>query len=143
MRELDFPAAARARQLQATALWLLRLHFRFPQAYVGVNIAGASVEAVKDSGAERRFTAIVGGKTHKSPQLIAKNVSVDLNPTRTVPASIIKKEPAPRLRRDLTYFSREHIRALDARGREVDPRRLRHISAAGAARYTFRQEARF
>jgi len=96
LRELNIPATARAKQLEATARRLSRLHFHFPRSYVAVNIAGASVEAVEDGNAVRRYTAIVGGKRHKSPLLTAKIVSVDINPTWTVPVSIIKKEMAPR-----------------------------------------------
>jgi L,D-transpeptidase YcbB len=140
LRELNIPAEARAKQLEATARRLSRLHFHFPRSYVAVNIAGASVEAVEDGKAVRRFTAIVGGKRHESPQLTAKIVAVDINPTWTVPASIIKKEMAPRLRRDPNYLAREHIRVLDGRGHEVDPRKMRRLSATRAARFTFRQD---
>ena len=140
LRALNIPAAARAKQLEATARRLSRLHFDFPKSYVEVNIAGASVEAVEDGKAVQRFTAIVGGERHKSPQLTAKIVAVDINPTWTVPASIIKKEMAPRLRRDPNYLARQHIRVLDGRGHEVDPRKLRRLSATRAARFTFRQD---
>ncbi|HEY8137263.1 MAG TPA: L,D-transpeptidase family protein [Methylocystis sp.] len=140
LRELNIPAAARAKQLEATAQRLSRLHFHFPRSYVAVNIAGASVEAVEDGKAVRRFTAIVGGKRHESPRLTAKIVSVDINPTWTVPVSIIKKEMAPRLRRDPNYLARQHIRVLDGRGREVDPRKLRRLSATRASHFTFRQD---
>jgi murein L,D-transpeptidase YcbB/YkuD len=140
LRELNIPAAARAKQLEATARRLSGLHFHFPQSYVTVNIAGASVEAVEDGKAVRSFTAIVGGKRHKSPRLTAKIVSVDINPTWTVPASIIEKEMAPRLRRDPNYLARQQIRVLDGRGHEVNPRKLRRLSARRAAHFTFRQD---
>jgi len=140
LRELNIPATARAKQLEATARRLSRLHFHFPRSYVAVNIAGASVEAVEDGNAVRRYTAIVGGKRHKSPLLTAKIVSVDINPTWTVPVSIIKKEMAPRLRRDPNYLARQHIRVLDGRGHEVDPRKLRRLSATRASHFTFRQD---
>jgi L,D-transpeptidase YcbB len=140
LRELNVPATERARQLQANAARLARLHFRFPQRYVEANIAGASVEAVQDGRASLRFTAIVGSKKHQSPQLVAKIVSVDLNPTWTVPASIIKKEVAPRLKRDPNYLLRRHIRVFDGKGHEIDPYRLRRVSTERAAQFTFRQD---
>ena len=142
LRELNIPATARAKRLEATARRLSRLHFHFPRSYVAVNIAGASVEAVEDGNAVRRYTAIVGGKRHKSPLLTAKIVSVDINPTWTVPVSIIKKEMAPRVRRDPNYLARQHIRVLDGRGHEVDPRKLRRLSATRAAHFTFWGAAR-
>ena len=140
LRALNVSAAARAKQLEATARRLSHLRFNFPQSYVAVNIAGASVEAVGDGKTAGRFTAIVGGKRHKSPQLIAKIVSVDINPTWTVPASIIKKEITPRLRRDPNYLARQHIHVFNGRGHEVNLRRLRRLSARREARFTFRQD---
>ena len=138
LREFNIPATARAKQLEATARRLSRLHFHFPRSYVAVNIAGASVEAVQNGNAVRRYTAIVGGKRHKSPLLTAKIVSVDINPTWTVPVSIIKKEMAQRVRRDPNYLARQHIRVLDGRGHGVvrencaaSRRRARRISRSG------------
>lgn len=140
LRQLNIPAAARARALAATAARLARMRFRFPKRYVAVNLPAARVEAVEGDETQAHYDAIVGGRRHPSPQITARIVSVDVNPAWTVPASIIRKELAPKLRRNPNYFARENIRVLDARGREIDPRRLRHISAAGAARFTFRQD---
>ncbi|WP_424361863.1 L,D-transpeptidase family protein [Methylocystis parvus] len=140
LRALNVPAATRARALAATAARLARIHFRFGDRYVAVNIPAASVEAVENDEAVKRFTAVVGGHRHHSPQVVTKIVSIDINPTWTVPASIIKKELAPKLRRNPHYFERENIRILDSRGREVDPRKLRGVSSRRAAHFTFRQE---
>lgn len=140
LRELNIPAAARARQLEMTAARLTKMHFRFSDRYVDVNIPAASVEAVEDGNAIERFTAVVGGRRHRSPQVIARIVAIDINPTWTVPASIIKKELAPKLKRNPHYFERENIRILDARGREIDPLKLRRVSNKRAAHFTFRQE---
>jgi L,D-transpeptidase YcbB len=57
-----------------------------------------------------------------------------------VPASIVKKEVVPKLRRDPSYLSREQIRVLDSRGHEIDPRIVRWLSKPRAARFTFRQD---
>ncbi|BDV33973.1 L,D-transpeptidase family protein [Methylocystis iwaonis] len=140
LRELNIPAATRARELEMTAARLAKMHFRFSDRYVDVNIPAASVEAVEDGDAIARFTAVVGGRRHRSPQVATHIVSIDINPTWTVPASIIKKELAPKLRRNPHYFERENIRILDARGREVDPLKLRRVSNKRAAHFSFRQE---
>ncbi|WP_442754284.1 L,D-transpeptidase family protein [Methylocystis sp. JAN1] len=140
LRELNVPPATRARKLAATAARLARMRFRFGDRYVVVNIPAASVEAVEKDEAVKRYTAVVGGRRHPSPQVVAKIVSIDINPTWTVPASIIKKELAPKLKRNPHYFERENIRILDARGHEVDPLKLRRMSSKRAASFTFRQE---
>jgi murein L,D-transpeptidase YcbB/YkuD len=140
LRALNIPPTARARQLAATAARLDRMKFRFGGRYVAVNIPAASVEAVQGGEVANRYTAVVGGKRHRSPQIVAKIVSIDINPSWTVPASIVKKELVPKLKRNPRYFSREDFVILDNRGRKVDPARLRRISKANAARFTFRQE---
>jgi murein L,D-transpeptidase YcbB/YkuD len=140
LRQLNVAPAARARALSATAARLSKMRFRFPERYVAVNLPAASVEAVENDEMQARYDAIVGGKRNRSPQITARIVSVDINPTWTVPASIIRKELAPKLRRNPKYFERENIKVLDGRGREVDLQRLRRLSAARAANFTFRQE---
>jgi murein L,D-transpeptidase YcbB/YkuD len=140
LRELNAPAAARARQLEATAKRLSKMKFSFGERYVAVNIAAAAVESVENGKRIERYDAIVGGRKHRSPQIVTKIVSIDVNPTWTVPASIVKKELAPKLRRNPSYLAREHIRVLDARGREINPRKLLRLSVAHAARFTFRQD---
>ncbi len=140
LRELNVPAAARARALAATTARLSKMRFRFDDRYVSVNIPASSVEAVENDAALGRYDAIVGGKRHHSPQITAKIVSVDVNPTWTVPASIIRKELMPKLKRNPHALAQQHIRVLDGRGREIDPSKLRRFSAARAAKFTFRQD---
>ncbi len=139
LRELNVSPTARARELAATAARLGRTKFRFGERYVAVNIPAASVEAVQDGEDVAHYTAVVGGKRHPSPQVVTKIVSIDINPSWTVPASIVKKEMVPKLKRNPRYFARENFVILNGHGREVDPARLRRISKARAAHLTFRQ----
>jgi len=140
LRELNVPAAARARALVATVSRLAKMRFRFGDRYVSVNIPASSVEAVENDEALGSYDAIVGGKRHHSPQITARIVSVDVNPTWTVPASIIRKELMPKLKRNPHALAQQHIRVLDGRGHEIDPSKLRKFSAARAASFTFRQD---
>ena len=61
-------------------------------------------------------SAIVGDVDHPSPQIAAHVAAINLNPTWTVPVSIIKKEIIPRMQRDPGYLAREKIRILDGEG---------------------------
>lgn len=140
LRELNAPPAARARALQASAERLSRMRFRFGDRYVAVNIPATSVEAVEGNELHAHYTAIVGGKKDPSPQIVARIVSIDVNPAWTVPASIIRKEFVPKLKRNPAFLARQHIRVFDGRGHEINPARLRRLSAAHAARFTFRQD---
>lgn len=136
---LNVPAKTRARQLADTARRLERLRFRFGPRYVFVNIPAAAVELVEDGRKAHGYTAIVGGRKHESPEVVARIVSIDLNPTWTVPSSIIEKELVPKMRRNPDFLAHDDFRVFDSRGREVDPRKVRW-SKGRAAQFTFKQD---
>ena len=140
LKALDVPASVRAAELAASARRLADLAFPFGERYVVVNLPATSVEAVENGAVVRRYAAIVGDPDHPSPQIAAHVAAIDLNPTWTVPVSIIKKEIIPRMQRDPGYLAREKIRILDGSGAEVDPKRI-DWSTERAAYYTLRQDS--
>ncbi|MFZ3178877.1 MAG: L,D-transpeptidase family protein [Methylocystis silviterrae] len=140
LRELDVPAETRFHQLESTAQRLTAFDFAFGPRYIVVNIPSTAVDAVEDDRVVRRYAAIVGDPEHHSPELQAKVVAVNINPTWTVPVSIIKNEIAPKMLKDPTYLQRSHIRVLNAQREEVDPRSINWASER-AAQYTLRQDS--
>jgi murein L,D-transpeptidase YcbB/YkuD len=140
LKALNVPASVRALELAASARRLAELTFPFGERYVVVNLPATSVEAVENGAVVHRYAAIVGDVDHPSPQIAAHVAAINLNPTWTVPVSIIKKEIIPRMQRDPGYLARERIRILDASGAEVDPRRI-DWSTERAVNYTLRQDS--
>ena len=140
-KALDVPAATRAEELSANATRLADYSgFAFGERYVVVNLPATAVEAVENGQVVRRYAAIVGDVDHPSPQIAAHVAAIDLNPTWTVPVSIIKKEIIPRMQRDPGYLAREKIRILDGTGAEVDPRSI-NWTTERAANFTLRQDS--
>jgi L,D-transpeptidase YcbB len=118
-----------------------RLGARFVELgrrYVVVNIPGAQVEAVENGAIARRYVAIVGRPGNASPEVDAVITAVNVNPTWTVPQSILKKEFAPKLAKDPGVLARQNMKVLDGSGREVDPAGIDWTSAK-ALNYTLRQ----
>lgn len=140
LKALNVPAAVRFRQLASSAQRLAGTTFSFDERYVVVNIPSASVEEVESGSVVKRYVAIVGDPDHPSPEVQSKVAAVNLNPTWTVPVSIIKKEIIPRMRRDPGYLSRERIRILDGQGNELDPSEI-DWSSERAASFTLRQDS--
>lgn len=140
LREIDLPATVRFRQLASSAQRLAGVEFPFGSRYIVVNIPSTAAEAVENNRVTRRYAAIVGDPEHPSPEVVAKAYAVNINPTWTVPQSIIKNEIAPKMLRDPSYLKRSKIRVLDAKGEEIDPRTIDWASAR-AANYTLRQDA--
>ena len=140
LKELNVPASERAHALAASIERMSAFSFSFGERYVVVNLPSTSVEAIENRQVVHRYVAIVGDPDHASPEIAAHITQVTLNPTWTVPVSIIKKEIIPRMQRDPGYLARQKIRILDGSGNEVDAKSI-DWSTNRAANYTLRQDS--
>jgi murein L,D-transpeptidase YcbB/YkuD len=122
LEALNVPVRSRIRQLAASLDRLQGMGFTFGQRYVVVNIPAAVAEAVEDGRVARRYVTVVGKVDRPSPTLTTSITAVNLNPTWTVPLSILKKDIVTKMRKDPGYVSRMKMRVLDASGNEVDAR---------------------
>jgi L,D-transpeptidase YcbB len=121
LNALNVPVAKRIRQISASLERLAATSFNFGQRYVVVNIPAAVAEAVENGRVDHRYVAVVGKPDRPSPTVTSLITTVNLNPTWTAPLSIVKKDIAPKMRRDPTFLSRMHMRLLDSGGGEIDP----------------------
>jgi len=140
LKAINVPAKERFNELASSADRLAGLNFSFEDRYVAVNLPSTSVEAVENGRVVHRYVAIVGDPEHPSPEISAHIQVVNLNPTWTVPTSIIKKEIIPRMQRDPGYLARAKIRILDGSGKEINPKSV-NWSTERAANYTLRQDS--
>jgi murein L,D-transpeptidase YcbB/YkuD len=140
LKAMNVPAAVRFNALASSANRLAGLNFSFDDRYVVVNLPSTSVEAVENGRVVHRSVAIVGDPEHPSPEIAAHIQVINLNPTWTVPVSIIKKEIIPRMQRDPGYLTRAKIRILDGSGQEINPKSV-NWSTERAANYTLRQDS--
>ena len=140
LKAINVPARVRFRELASSANRLAGANFAFGDRYVVVNLPSTSVEAVENGRVVHRYVAIVGDPEHPSPEIAAQIQVVNLNPTWTVPVSIIKKEIIPRMQRDPGYLTRQKIRILDGSGQEINPKAI-NWSSERAANYTLRQDS--
>jgi len=140
LRALNVSAIMRYNQLLASAKRLRAVKFNFGPRYVVVNIPSANVEAIEAGKVVRRYIAVVGKPDHPSPTVEAKITSINLNPTWTVPASIVKNEMIPHMQANPGYLAKEHIRIFDQSGAEVDPTTINWATNSAAA-FTLRQDS--
>ncbi len=140
LKAMNVPAQVRFKELASSADRLAGANFDFGDRYVVVNIPSTAVEAIENGRVAHRYVAIVGGPDHPSPDISAHIQSVNLNPTWTVPTSIIKKEIIPHMQRNPGYLTRQKIRILDSAGNEINPRAI-DWNTERAANYTLRQDS--
>ncbi|MEH3119020.1 MAG: L,D-transpeptidase family protein [Methylorubrum populi] len=140
LNALNVPADMRQRQLRASAQRLMGSAFTFGERYVTVNIPSATVEAVENGAVTRRYVAVVGSPDKQTPAVETRITDVNLNPTWTVPVSVIRNEIIPTMRKNPGYLARNRIRILGPGGVEVDPTAI-DWNTRDAANYTLRQDS--
>ncbi|MGB3460375.1 L,D-transpeptidase family protein [Rhodanobacter lindaniclasticus] len=118
---LNVPVAARIEQLRANlerARWLLH---QLQGDFVVVDIAGYRVTYYKDGKPVWRSRVQVGKPYRSTPVFKSAITYLTLNPTWTVPPTILKNDILPKLRRNRGYLAANRIRVLDGQGRELAP----------------------
>jgi murein L,D-transpeptidase YcbB/YkuD len=111
-----------------------------PDRFVGVNIAGAKVYLVRRDSVVFEARAVVGQEYTRTPVFRAAMTHIELNPTWTVPRSIVDEVFAA-VRRDPQYLARMNMHVLDQAGRQlrVSAHDLLSMSAQSFP-YTLRQD---
>jgi len=105
---LNVSAADRVQQIKLTLERWREMPRRFPAARVVVNAASAELALYRDGDAALTSRVVVGDVDHPTPVLAARIVATLFNPPWNVPASITKKEIAPKLKHDPGYLNRNH-----------------------------------
>ena len=137
---LNVPVSKRIRQLTASLDRLNGMNFVFGHRYVVVNIPAAVAEAVEGGKVVRRYVTVVGKTDRPSPTLTANITAVNINPTWTVPLSILKKDIVTKMRKDPNYIARMRMRVLDSAGSEIDAHSI-DWSSDRTPNFTVRQDS--
>lgn len=106
---LNVPASARAAQIAANMerwRWL-------PQAlearHIMVNVADAWLVLVEDGVVSLRSRVVVGAPDTPTPLMMARANAVTVNPTWTLPKSIIENEIRPKLAQNPDYLASKNM----------------------------------
>jgi murein L,D-transpeptidase YcbB/YkuD len=134
MAALSVPVEKRIEQIRASlerGRWIL--HDLEPNFLV-VNIAAFKVYLVRDGEMEWETRAQVGKIYRKTPLFKSELRYMDVNPTWTVPRTILEQDMLPRIKQDPRYLQQKGLKVLDRNGDEVDPSTVdwsRYSTAAG------------
>jgi len=136
---MNIPASTRLGQLETNLVRLRSMSGYLGDRYVMVNIPAAHIEAVENGVVASRHVAIVGKVDRQSPILNSKIYEINLNPYWTSPASIVKKDIIPVMRKDPEYLTRNSIRIFAPDGSELPPETI-DWNSDEAVKYMFRQD---
>ena len=108
---------------------------------LSVNIA--AFEAVYlDHGQVRWSGRVIVGKPYRRTPIFKDQLSyVELNPSWTVPPTILKEDILPKLRADPDFLATKKLKLIDFNGKAIDPATIDWRSRGRAFPYFLRQEA--
>ncbi len=134
---LNMPLESRiAEVVAAMERWRWLPHDLGPR-YVMDNVGGFWTRYVEDGKIQFQLPIIVGREERETPLLISTIDDVVINPSWTVPPTIIKKDVIPGLRKNPDYLASKHLKLY----RRTDSG-LEEVSAAdyrGGSEYVLRQ----
>jgi murein L,D-transpeptidase YcbB/YkuD len=87
--------------------------------FVVVNLAGFRAYYLRDGAIAWSGRAIIGKPFRETPTFRARMTHLVLNPTWTVPPTILDEDMLPEQRRDPTYLERKGLQLLDRSGKAV------------------------
>ncbi len=118
---LNVPVSARIDQIRVNlerARWVMHeIHGEF----VLVDAAGFDVSYFRNDEPIWTSKVIVGRPYRETPIFKSSITHVVLNPTWTIPPTILVKDKLPIIKRDPGYLVRNNIRVIDSSGNEVNP----------------------
>ena len=106
--------------------------------YVMVDVAGYRLSYVRDDTPLWSARTQVGTPARETPELFSRITHFTINPTWTVPPTILRKDIIPKASTNPDYLASRNIRVLDRDGEEVDPATIDWRNTSGL---TLRQDA--
>jgi murein L,D-transpeptidase YcbB/YkuD len=121
---LNTSAAARLEQLRVNLERWRWLAGDIEAETLLVDIAGGRLSYYRGHQLLWQGRAQVGRPARQTPQLKSLVSRLTLNPTWTVPPTILREDKLPEIRRDLGYLQRQQLRVLDRDGKPLDPAKV-------------------
>ncbi len=99
--------------------------------YVIVNIPDYKLILVKNNDTMRTHKVIVGRDKRPTPVLSSRLSNVILNPTWTVPPTILREDVIPSISRNRNYLAQTNMKVYDSNGNEVSANNWKLSNAKG------------
>jgi murein L,D-transpeptidase YcbB/YkuD len=117
---LDVDVAARIDQIRVNLERLRWVAQDLAGDYLVVDIAGFSARLFLGDRVAWRSRVVVGRPYRKTPVFRASMQYIVLNPTWTVPPTILREDVLPKLAEDPAYLGRNQMHVVDRSGRPLD-----------------------
>lgn len=124
LAELNLDAPTRRAQLRINLERLRWLADDLAQAQVAINVAAAELLVLQHGEELWRTRTQVGRVERQTPLLASRINRLTLNPTWTVPPTILREDKLPAIRADRSYLSEHEMDVYDHDGNRLDPEQV-------------------
>ncbi|MCO7245686.1 L,D-transpeptidase family protein [Halomonas sp. Mc5H-6] len=120
-RALNVPLSSRVEQLRVNlerARWMGAQPDDAPRVWV--DLAGYRLHYTRPGGEHWQTRVVVGSPQRATPVIQSAITHLTLNPSWTIPPTILREDILPRVREDIDYLAEENIQVVDFDGNPVD-----------------------
>ncbi|MEY4642010.1 MAG: hypothetical protein RLZZ227_2004 [Pseudomonadota bacterium] len=96
-----------------------------------VNVAGGDMRLYQAGKIVWRSRVLTGQPARPTPLLVSRIDRITLNPSWTVPPTILKEDKLPQIRADLGFLADNELQVLDYAGNPVDPAQVDWTNPVG------------
>ncbi len=118
---LNMPVSARVDQLRINlerARWIRPSLDRTPNVWV--DIAGYRLHYTRPNGEHWDARVVVGSPSRETPIIHSSISHLTVNPSWTIPPTIMREDVLPRVRQDTAYLTRQNIQVVSLSGETLD-----------------------
>jgi len=140
LTELNVPAAKRVEKLRVNLERMRWVYRDLPEDYLLVDVVGYQVHLMHGAEVQWSTRAQVGRADRQTPSFRDQMEYLELNPTWTVPPTILKDDILPKARVNPGYVAKKGLKAIDRNGRTVPLSAVNWNLPAKAFPYSLRQD---
>ncbi|MDY0206424.1 MAG: L,D-transpeptidase family protein [Pseudomonas sp.] len=131
LRELNISPEQRLQQVRVNLERFRWLDKQLEPTMLVVDIAGARLLYFRDGNIVWRTRTQVGTVRRQTPLLKSRITHLTINPTWTVPPTILREDKIPAIRRDIGYLARSNMSVLDYQGNVLNPHSINWQAPSG------------
>jgi len=115
---LNTPVKKRIEEIKVNLERIRWLPYRIANHYVLINIPAFTLDVFRKNLHVLEMKTVVGRSDRPTPTLNSKITYMVINPSWTVPSTILTEDILPILQKDTTYLSKHHMKIIQRKGEE-------------------------
>jgi L,D-transpeptidase YcbB len=120
LEQMNMSITQRIEQIKANLERVRWIRHNMTNEFVLVNIAGYKIYYVRNNQLLWQSKVQVGKNYRKTPILRDEIEYIVLNPTWTIPPTILEKDILPKIKQDPTYLQKKNMNVIDLKGNVID-----------------------